>query len=54
MTEEQFKILSELLKKILDKLETIDGDVSSLSDCVESQLGSIRVYPVTYNVREDD
>jgi hypothetical protein len=54
MTEEQFKVLSELLKKILDKLEMLDEDVSSLSDCVESQLGSVRVYPVTYNIREDD
>jgi len=54
MTEEQFKVLSELLTRILDKLGMIGEDVSSLSGCIESQLGSVMVYPVAYSVEEDN
>lgn len=54
MTEEQFKTLYGLLENILGRLESINEDVSSLSECVETRLESIRVYPVTYAVRNDD
>ena len=46
MTEEQFKALCELLEKILEKLETIGGDVDALAGAVDSQTTRIMVESV--------
>jgi ferritin len=40
VTEEQFEVLRQLLEKILKKLETIDGHLSTMTD-IAHLLGGI-------------
>ena len=54
MTDEQFKVISGLLEKILDKLDMIEDDVAFLGESSEPELLALRTYPVTYTVRDDD
>ena len=46
MTEEQFEILRELLKKISDELETISEAATTLEETVDFSTGRIRVQTV--------